>query len=146
MGFLPQDLGLNVGSLTVNSKSPKVRLQGTVRTDMPELTVKPEQFEGSSIELFLKLDTIYFAYRRYKANIFLITNNGNYEIPVIFEIAINWSSIIISTFYKFVLIISVGILFSPTITSFSINISLLALILFGTILLFEFFNETNGKR
>ncbi len=80
-------------ALKINCKTPNGKIKGTALSEQKLVKITPSRFEGTSLEFYLSVDISLLADGLYNDNIYLITNNGKYQVPVEFRVPIRWENI-----------------------------------------------------
>ncbi|WP_230968325.1 DUF5717 family protein [Nostoc sp. WHI] len=85
----------NIGkaSLKINCETHNGKIKGTALSEQNLVKITPSRFEGTSLEFSLSVDTNLLADGSYNDNIYLITNNGKYQVPIEFRVPIRWENI-----------------------------------------------------
>jgi len=93
LGTIPHDQPFVDDSFRIICESARTRIKGTASTNKEYLQVTPDNFEGSSLEFSLHLDTTFLEAGHHKAEISLETNNGEYPVTVYFRKVLRWDII-----------------------------------------------------
>lgn len=92
LGEIPH--GRRSESLKITCETPDGKIKGTAETERNLIQVTPSNFNNSSLNLTVEADTSSLEPGWYKDRITLITNTGNYQVPVQFKKTIKWDIII----------------------------------------------------
>ncbi|KYC39204.1 hypothetical protein WA1_31140 [Scytonema hofmannii PCC 7110] len=76
--------------LKITCQFSNVILKGSASTNMEQLKVMPQLFENSSINLSLLVDTTLLEAGNYNAEIILIINREEFQVPVHFKKPLSW--------------------------------------------------------